>query len=360
MTQLRIKMRPTHRRRVHITPAALYDGQRGVLVRRARRVTLVIGLWIIALALSHASPLRGESELVAVAPTAGSSAPVQKHIAWKPIPGNAGYIVQLQMPDGRVREHRLKTAAISLELPPAKYRMRVAALNKFGRPAKWTAWRSMRIAAARPKPENRPEPAEERPAVSQTEDPQATEQPETAETPNASEAGLWPGALIPGWNQFARGDRWRGAAWLGAFGGLALGGWSAWQSGNALAAGAEQATPFFALAALSNQPAASLVLWNQRLSDRAAHSAAQSTQQNLALVAGALYLLQIVDAVWGGGSSYADRGVTAAQSRSGWRITTGANPGGNLVRRDFASPARAAVAGEQPDVRLGVGYALRF
>lgn len=357
MTPLRLKIRPTHRRRPHVAHAALHAGQRGVMVRRARRVALLVGLWTIALVLSNASPLRGESELVAVAPNAGAVAPIQKRIAWKPIPGNAGYVVQLQMPDGRVREHRLETAAISLELLPAQYRMRVAALNKFGRPAKWTAWRSMRIAArkAEERPQSEERPAKQNQAVNAA---SAKASPPAQERPETSGTVLWPGAFIPGWNQFTRGDRWRGAAWLGALSGLALGGWSAWQSGNALAAGAEQSTPLFALAALSNQPGASLVLWNQRLSDRAGHSAAQSTQQNVALLAGVLYLVQIADALWGGGAG-TGTGETDAQ-RGGWHIDTATDPANSLSSGLNRADLAATVAREQLDVRFGVGYALRF
>ncbi|MCR9143997.1 MAG: hypothetical protein NXI24_17250 [bacterium] len=254
-------------------------------------------LWLLALVITEG--LAGEtsganySDTVAIA----DMAPVQRKVEWRPVDGSHGYLLQLRDQNARlIVERRVETPRARLSLQPGSYRLRVASLNKFGKPASWSAWAGLKIRRPAPKrsPDDAAEPA--KPAPENAAQPEANEDADPTNAANRN--GFRWQILIPGLSQFQRGQTWRGLAWMTGFAGLGAAGYGFWQAGNNLALNAEATTPLLLLAPLSGQPAATLLLLNDRAGARAAHSAAQANQGTIGLIAGVLYLLQIADALW--------------------------------------------------------------
>ena len=100
-------------------------------------------LFIVALLLSRGlSGAPRNADTIALAP----SQPVQREIAWRPVAGSEGYLLQLRDSSFRlILERRLEEPRAMLELQPGRYQLRVASLNKFGKPANWTAWAKLQI-----------------------------------------------------------------------------------------------------------------------------------------------------------------------------------------------------------------------
>lgn len=71
---------------------------------------------------------------------------VELKLSWAPVEAANGYIVQVESTDGEFKdEKKLKTNALSLNLAPGDYRLRLASMNKFGKAAAWTSWKPITL-----------------------------------------------------------------------------------------------------------------------------------------------------------------------------------------------------------------------
>lgn len=268
------------------------------------KILFSLGLiWLFALALTRGLVGAPQADTVAIAP----GGPIQRKIEWRPVADSHGYLLQLRDQNARlILERKLEVSRTTVELPPGDYRLRVASLNKFGKPASWSAWATLNLR----RPGDAREASSERERNDSAEEPSGRQPADVdgannpADPDDAASANEFDGPgldwriFIPGWSQYARGQTWRGLAWMTGFAGLGAAGYGFWQTGNNLALSAEAATPLLLLAPLSGQPAASLVLLQDRASARAAYDTAQANQRTIGVLAGVLYLLQIADALW--------------------------------------------------------------
>ena len=294
----------------------------------ARLVKALLGLlliWLIAVVLTRG--LGAQPSMIASAPPLT----IARTIEWRPVAGSQGYLLQLRDQTARVIiERKLETSRTTVELPPGRYSLRVASLNKFGKPASWSAWAQINV--------QRPAPVDS-PAAANTPDTVAAAVASEADArqPSANTAGLrgrdYARALIPGLSQYQRGQTWRGIGWMAAFGGLAAAGYNFWSTGNLLSYAAESATPLLLLSSVGGQNAASFVLLQQRAEQRAAYDAAQANQRTVGIIAGLLYLAQIADALW-----------FAPEPAATDDAATGVRAGAFRFDADFSAPSASSSA----------------
>ncbi|MCB1307093.1 MAG: hypothetical protein KDK30_02880 [Leptospiraceae bacterium] len=207
-------------------------------------------------------------------PQSDLNAPAKRTIEWQPVAGANGYLVQIKNETlaERNREEEVAINRIEIELPPGVYRLRVAALNKFGQPAAWSDWWSFTL-----------QPSGDAP----------------------SDSSLWaranPRMFVPGWTQIERGDTWRGVAYAGAIIGLAgYYGWHAKIDGDNYSYAAEDLNFYYLYAYSARNIPLTGLLTLQRNELRAAYDQKQDRQRLIGWTALALYLFQIADALWWG------------------------------------------------------------
>jgi hypothetical protein len=71
---------------------------------------------------------------------------VELKLSWAPVETASGYVVQVESIDGKFKDQKkLKTNSLSLNLAPGEYKLRLASLNKFGKPAAWTTWKPVTL-----------------------------------------------------------------------------------------------------------------------------------------------------------------------------------------------------------------------
>lgn len=67
-------------------------------------------------------------------------------IEWDSMKGSTGYRIQVKNIRGKiVLDRSVKTPNIEFHLPPENYKLRIGALNKFGKVVGWTVWSSLNI-----------------------------------------------------------------------------------------------------------------------------------------------------------------------------------------------------------------------
>ncbi|MEQ9363741.1 MAG: hypothetical protein RIF32_05835 [Leptospirales bacterium] len=274
-----MKLNSRHASAPRLTPASL--------------IKAIVGLgllWLLAPGITEGLAGEAPDNRVAIAPLA----PVKRDIEWRPVADSHGYLLQLRDQNTRlIIERRLDVSRTTVELQPGRYTLRVASLNKFGKPASWTAWANLNLRRPAPPDATADQPPAASPQVSEL----AAQMPKN-ESHSADSQGFQWRILIPGLSQYQRGQTWRGLAWMAGFAGLGAAGYGFWQTGNNLALSADAATPLLVLAPLTGQTAASFVLLQDRAAARSAYDAAQADQRAIGIIAGVLYLLQIADALW--------------------------------------------------------------
>lgn len=135
-------------------------------------------------------------------------------IRWSAVPGATGYAVEWQGKEGRTEQQKTATSEITLQLEAGQHRIRVAALNRFGKPARWSSWKAFvveDISGSQSVHLNRP---------------QKKKKP-------VQRAPLWKRS-IPGWIQIERGQ-WHGWAYPAALGALAYYAWDQKNRGDRIA-----------------------------------------------------------------------------------------------------------------------------
>lgn len=71
---------------------------------------------------------------------------VEIQLSWGSVKGARGYAIEIvQEPNGNPRLIKTKVSQVRFELTPGNYKFRLAALNKFGKPAVWTDFRNLEV-----------------------------------------------------------------------------------------------------------------------------------------------------------------------------------------------------------------------
>lgn len=71
--------------------------------------------------------------------------PKKMQIQWGDVYGSRGYIVRLKFPNGDIQDQFTETNQVDLTLEPGSYEIQVAGRNAFGKPGRFSEWRSLVI-----------------------------------------------------------------------------------------------------------------------------------------------------------------------------------------------------------------------
>ncbi len=204
---------------------------------------------------------------------------------WSPVAGNSGYILQIRN-SSQVLIHEIKVPAetLKVELPPGDYTVRLAALNRFKKPAVWTPWNSFTLTGY----------VKEQPVSAGKEEMPA----EPAEKTDRSLSFFKWSHFIPGATRIRNGQYITGGLWSVPFAAAAYSGYKEKQFGD-LQAKDPFNNPVYLSIITASQPESFLLAGMiQRNSNRADYNRHQQNQRNIAWGALALYLIQYGDAVW--------------------------------------------------------------
>ncbi len=214
----------------------------------------------------------------------------RQSIEWRAVAGGRGYRIQIRSAGGAtLKDEDVNESRVSLELAPGTYQIRIAALNVFGNPGRFSQWydfrvrtRAEEIAAAQ-----NPTPTAGGGLVVRSEDPA-----------DATEVSWRPTALLPGYVQLERSQMWRGVGWIAGLLALSGYGYSQKLAGDRFADDASGQLPLALISGLSGQPLFGLYLLQERSQLRSNYDAAQNRQRAAGGVFALLYALQILDAVY--------------------------------------------------------------
>ncbi|MCB1168403.1 MAG: fibronectin type III domain-containing protein, partial [Leptospiraceae bacterium] len=186
-------------------------------------------------------------------------------LRWKEVRGSSGYLVRIRKSDGQTIENRIGTNELRLDLDPGEYTIRIAGLNKFGKPgpfsdpAKVTIQASERTQkidvdapATRNEPAKKPEP----------ENIPAKEEPKEESPPIIYDSYSFTESLVPGLPQYSK-QSYKIYAFNGLLLAHAFAGFREKQRGDAISRDPLN-DPTGLLAVTSGQPVAFAYLWNRR------------------------------------------------------------------------------------------------
>lgn len=200
-------------------------------------------------------------------------------ISWSAVPGASGYAVEWTGSDGRVVMQKSSTSEVELSLEAGEYRIRVSALNRFGKPAGWSEWKSFRVEDAAQKQSldlNRSEEPVKKENVSQTAVPP-----------------LWKRS-VPGWVQIER-RQWRGWAYPSALGLLAVYAWDQKRRGDLIASDALNDPDLIMPLSISSYATLGNALWIRRSQQRELYDAHQRNQRLAGMAAIGVIALHWID-----------------------------------------------------------------
>lgn len=242
----------------------------------------VARLTVLGFALLLLAPLAISAE------TNGESR--RQSIEWRAVAGGRGYRIQIRGAGGdTLKDEDVNESRVSLELRPGAYQIRIAALNVFGQPGRFSQWYDFRVRtrAEEAAAADNPAPAGSGGLVVRSED------------AGGSTPGLWSaGVFLPGYAQIERGQTWRGAAWIAGLLAASGYGYSQKLAGDGFADDASGQLPLAFASALSGQPLIGVWLLQERSLLRANYDAAQYQQRVAGGLFALLYALQIFDAVY--------------------------------------------------------------
>ena len=246
--------------------------------------------------------------LAALQVTSISAEPVE--LRWKSVEGSSGYLVRVEREDGTVTENRIGTNRVRLDLTPGAYVIRIAGLNKFGKPGPFSDPARVQIEKSDKTRTIQMEEVREQTADKE-------EEPEEPETSYDYRHITYPLALIPGWIQYNRGEEYK----LYLYNALILGTAYAFQverqRGNLLSREPWNDPTNILLASNGNRAFLGL-MWFRRSAERSKYSESQNNQTYLAASAGLIYLFHFVDLYY-----FSDPGqVNDAKrpGRSDWQV----------------------------------------
>ncbi len=209
-------------------------------------------------------------------------------LRWKAVEGSSGYLVRVQQEDGTVTENRIGTNRVRLDLKPGAYVIRIAGLNKFGKPGPFSDPARVQIERSNKTRTIQMEEAREQTA-------REKEEPEESPEPAYDYSRItYPMALIPGWIQYNRGEQYK----LYLYNGLILGTAYAFhverQRGNLLSREPWNDPTNILLTSNGNRAFLGL-MWFRRSAERSKYSESQNNQTYLAASVGLIYLFHFVD-----------------------------------------------------------------
>lgn len=210
-------------------------------------------------------------------------------LRWKPVQGSSGYLVRVQKEDGSTTDTRIGTNRARLDLDPGNYVIRIAGLNKFGKPGPFSDPAKVTIETSS---ETRTIQMED--AQQETLREEGSEDQQEPSQPYDYSRITYPMALIPGWIQYNRDEPYK----LYLFNGLLLGHAYAFhvekQRGNALSREVWNDPTNILLAANGDRAFLGL-MWFRRSAENQKYVNSQFNQKALATSAGIIYILHFVD-----------------------------------------------------------------
>ncbi|MCE9598949.1 MAG: fibronectin type III domain-containing protein [Spirochaetia bacterium] len=218
-------------------------------------------------------------------------------LAWDRVAESRGYVVQVRIKaeNGKVQEFKVTENKLDATLPVGLYDVRVAALNKFGKPAAFTDWIPVKLEIKNEQPINLSRAAEPARNAAQVESAK-TESAKSEPQAQPGKLPLW-NAFIPGLTRIRRGNYWTGGAYIAGLTGIAYLFYSQKIAGDKIAEAPLNDPIFLAPLILSTAQLPGYLLINQRDSQKAAYNKHQKNQKNLAALGVALYAFQCVDAL---------------------------------------------------------------
>jgi hypothetical protein len=214
----------------------------------------------------------------------------RQSIEWRAVAGGRGYRIQIRNAGGEtLKDEDVNESRVTLELTPGTYQIRIAALNVFGQPGRFSQWYDFRVRT-------------------RAEEAAAAQNPPTtgagglvvrsADAVDSSAAEWRPRVFLPGVMQIERGQTWRGAAWIASLLTVSGYGYSQKLAGDGFANDASGQLPLAFVSAINGQPLLSVWLLQERSQLRANYDAAQNRQRAAGGLFALLYALQVFDAVY--------------------------------------------------------------
>ena len=246
-------------------------------------------------------------------------------LRWKEVSGSSGYLVRVEKDDGSVIENRIGNNRVQLDLEPGNYVIRIAGLNKFGKPGPFSDPARVTIEQSSETRTIQMEEAAELTASEQTTEPDniEEEQEDSADSEadgfNLFQLPDWePKALVPGLLQYERGETYKLYLYNGLLLGHAIAGNAERQRGNLLSREAWN-DPTNVILATGGSPASLGLLWLRRSEEKAKYNQAQANQSYIALSALLVYGWHFVDLYFLNPDN-ANR-TDNAESRFHWQLT---------------------------------------
>lgn len=233
-------------------------------------------------------------------------------LRWSPVRGSHGYIVEYRHRlTGVVEKKRIKANEVELQLKSGSYAIRVAGLNKFGKPGLWSEWRTIDIEIRAPETTETVEGEKKKPEaiIVQLEKAEVEAQPEKKEEKKEQKKEEVPTAfsfpnlnpLMPGLTQLRRGDRIRGGIFMGLFAGGLYTANRYNREADALAAN-KVYDPILLSGLLVNQPSeinpAGIALWLNRYAASRDYDEFINRRQTMIRALALVYVLHWVDLIF--------------------------------------------------------------
>lgn len=230
-------------------------------------------------------------------------------LRWSPVRGSHGYIVEYRHRlTGKVAKKRIRANEVELQLEAGSYAIRVAGLNKFGKPGLWSEWRTIDIEIRAPEKTETVEGEKKKTEaiVVQLEKAEVEAETEKKEEKKKEDAGKPivfpnPSPLVPGLTQLRRGDRIRGGVFMALFVGALYSANRYDREADSLAAN-KAYDPTLLSGMIANQPSESnivgLALWLNRQQAKKDYDQFIDNRQTMVRAAVIIYVLHWVDLVF--------------------------------------------------------------
>lgn len=221
-------------------------------------------------------------------------------LRWKEVQGSSGYLIRIQSEDGSVSERRIGTNSVRLDLDPGNYVIRIAGLNKFGKPGPFSdpaaieieeteGTRTIQMEEAQKDTANASRGGQEDPsAEKKADEPDQTSETDKQLPQTAFQSHPFYEILLPGWVQRKRGSQYQLYLYNGLLVAHAYAGFREKQRGDQLAREPWNDPTNILLLSGSNNTALS-ALWFRRQSEQSRYNEAQNNQRYIALSAILLY-----------------------------------------------------------------------
>lgn len=206
-------------------------------------------------------------------------------LRWKATTGSYGYLLEIKNESGSVEQKKTENTSAELNLQPGRYEVRLAGLNRFGKPGPFSDWKAIRIET------------EMTGTVDFDEAKDADDVPQTTPEKTDSPFAGWR-FYVPGLYQYQHGHTTK--AWLYPAGFAALAGAFHTEKtrGDLIASDPLVDPILYSYTAYAISQEAGLLLWLRKTGERSKYDQAQQNQRYAGYGALALYAIHFADAYY--------------------------------------------------------------